>query len=370
MEIKTQYKFSEGLAPYKGSNGKFGYIDYKGNIKIEPKYEVVGAFNDGCASIGRYVREHIINVKFIDHKENLLPFDYDISYWDSFELGVLPYFKQGFCKLNELNPKPAIFINKKGEIPVALKDYDPLTDFNEDQLAEVRNTYGNKIINTKGEEIKVIQNGKEMGVPYSFFLLPFTESLKDALYHKSTRNPYVRIWSYFYFQYIEKDKAFYNINRKPFRYASRFDDGVACIQKEKDGHSIMCKKNFRKYQSWPSGYGYGSYDHDANDNIGEGLIPVVSKKGRNIYSIKSDSLIFENDYSFTYWVQGGAKNGMIKFKDMETRLFGYLNCINGTILKPIYKTATDFNEGFAYVYKDGKNLYINPFGDALISFKD
>ncbi|MBL1280123.1 MAG: WG repeat-containing protein [Fluviicola sp.] len=57
-------KFSEGFAPFKAKNELFGYLNYKGEAIIEPKFMKVGHFINGIA----WARNYNKQIGFIDTK--------------------------------------------------------------------------------------------------------------------------------------------------------------------------------------------------------------------------------------------------------------------------------------------------------------
>ena len=64
------YGFSEGLAPVK-SNGKWGYINRSGEFVIQPKYDGAEGFINGVAQISNYNGEDQSEC-YIDKKGNML----------------------------------------------------------------------------------------------------------------------------------------------------------------------------------------------------------------------------------------------------------------------------------------------------------
>lgn len=75
--------YSEGLAPCRdGDSELWGYVDLTGNWVIEPRWERIGAFEDGYAVVGREEQYGVIDRK----GETVLPFQY----------GSLRYLGSGF----------------------------------------------------------------------------------------------------------------------------------------------------------------------------------------------------------------------------------------------------------------------------------
>ena len=64
--------FCEGLAPFCQGDSLWGYIDTKGKVVINPKYDAAEFFTDGLAAVG-VGKGDDMTVKFID-KDNKVKF--------------------------------------------------------------------------------------------------------------------------------------------------------------------------------------------------------------------------------------------------------------------------------------------------------
>lgn len=110
--------FSEGLAAVK-INGKWGYINKTGKVIVEPQFENAYDFSDGLA----FVAKGSIFIKYCIDKTGRIVID-DPQYEFT-----TPWFKDGlalafFFKKGQSSSDNVIFINKKGEIKLDLKDFD------------------------------------------------------------------------------------------------------------------------------------------------------------------------------------------------------------------------------------------------------
>lgn len=65
LEMKPIWRgdFEEGLAVFKSENGKYGYIDPKGKVKIEPIYDSALSFEKGRAHVEQNDKVGVINKK-------------------------------------------------------------------------------------------------------------------------------------------------------------------------------------------------------------------------------------------------------------------------------------------------------------------
>lgn len=165
------YPYSEGYARIKNNkNGKWGYIDKKGIIAINPTYSNAYDFHGGYAVVSKGSDKFLINtngtkrgVSFpVDTTlvldENGIGFYRDrtkkyVFVNDDLELVNRPYimqhpFKEGFALTKDIKGTLA-YINDKGNIAINLSKYDDAGDFSEGKAWVMKNgKYG--YINTRG----------------------------------------------------------------------------------------------------------------------------------------------------------------------------------------------------------------------------
>ena len=133
-------EFTDSRLCWVNENGKFGYIDTKGNVKIACNYDKAGNFIDGIARVGRGRYEWYIN-----RNGKVIGRSYDYSEVLDFSCGLGAVNKGGRWG----------FINKKGKEVIELK-YDAVSQF-VDGYAMVKmgktvgliDTAGDLIINTQ-----------------------------------------------------------------------------------------------------------------------------------------------------------------------------------------------------------------------------
>ena len=142
-------EFTDSKLAWVNENGKFGYIDIKGNVKINCDLDVAGDFIEGIARVGRGAYQW-----FIDKKGNIIGRARDY-------VAVLDFS----CGLGAVNQGGRWgFINKKGKEVIELK-YDAVSRF-VDGYAMVKmgktfgliDTDGNLVINTQWFYDIVINN--------------------------------------------------------------------------------------------------------------------------------------------------------------------------------------------------------------------
>lgn len=77
LEYNDMDHFSDGLAAYK-ENGKWGYMDKVGHIKIKPRFDLAGYFTDGYAVIGQRFDECSYEFGIIDKEGyEIIPATYE-----------------------------------------------------------------------------------------------------------------------------------------------------------------------------------------------------------------------------------------------------------------------------------------------------
>lgn len=129
-------EFTDSKLAWVNENGKYGYIDTKGNVKIQCDLDVAGDFIDGIARVGRGNYEWYINKS---GKAVGRAFDY---------IKVLDFS----CGLGAVNKGGRWgFVDRKGKEVIELK-YDAVSQFVEGYaMVKMGKTFG--LINTKGESV-------------------------------------------------------------------------------------------------------------------------------------------------------------------------------------------------------------------------
>lgn len=150
---KTGYiaPYSEGLAAFRFPNGKYGYLDPKGDTAIAPTYDEAASFQEGLAAVkvgGKW--------GFIDTKGNMVvaPQFYEVG---NFSNGVTWFLDAELDKDYSLDHDmngdeyKKLYYNKKGEIAFSLP-YDTVCPFSEGLAAVLVNgKWG--FVNTDGKMV-------------------------------------------------------------------------------------------------------------------------------------------------------------------------------------------------------------------------
>lgn len=157
------YNFHEGLAAVTDGRGKVGFIDEKGRIVIEPKYDQAGNLSEGLIFVRSDDETGYINKKgelvFKANPENL----YD--------------FKEGLA-INNVDDSPYGFIDNKGEIVIPFQ-FDFAREFNE----------GLSCVKTGGKYGFIDKKGKYVINPQFEYASSFSNGLASA--RKGSRFGYV-----------------------------------------------------------------------------------------------------------------------------------------------------------------------------------
>lgn len=152
--------FTDSKLCWVNEGSKFGYIDIKGNVKINSTYDVAGDFVDGIARVGRGDKYWFINTR---EKQISKYVEYEDALDFSCGLGAVKRGKWGF-------------INKKGDEVISLQ-YDAVSQFVDDYaMVKMGKTFG--IINNKGERIIGTLEYNEIYIDNPIFK-EFVEKYKD-----------------------------------------------------------------------------------------------------------------------------------------------------------------------------------------------
>ena len=154
--LSTSYEFheySDGFARVKDiKNGKWGYIDHKGVIRVNPKYDTATDFQAGHAVVSLNGKTYSINKagdrKSLDFRpdQNIVTFSNGAGYVENSN-GTFSFFTKGYNvmpgeyeQINDFSDGLArvknkngniFYLNEDGKVVLALRDYADAGDFNE-----------------------------------------------------------------------------------------------------------------------------------------------------------------------------------------------------------------------------------------------
>lgn len=151
--IASVRKFSEGMAPFVGTNKMLGFINTSGNIVVEAKYLSVGYFQNGVAW-----------VKTIDKKVGFINQKGEWVLEPNFLSGSEFEKESGLAKVKRAD-ETVVLINIRGQV-IEVKDADTYSDFSEGyayakkggKVGFIDNT-GNWVIQPQFDAVRDFKNG-------------------------------------------------------------------------------------------------------------------------------------------------------------------------------------------------------------------
>lgn len=121
--VACDFKFSDGLLPVKDEDGKWGYVNKKGEMVITPKYDSYTPFSDGLALVSKSEKDGNSSVLVID-KNAEVKMELKLK---KFELQSP--FKNGLAVVEDKDKDRIGFINLKGEFKKVPKKVRRINDY-------------------------------------------------------------------------------------------------------------------------------------------------------------------------------------------------------------------------------------------------
>lgn len=153
--------FCEGLAPFCQGDSLWGYIDTKGKVVINPKYDAAEFFTDGLAAVG-VGKGDDMTVKFID-KDNKVKFTIKKEkyklYDSNFREGYLPVVKNEKIVLLDKEGNEAVKNSRMEEGYGGYMVCDGKFAFCKDDEFGLMNVDGEVLVRSKYEELWISQDG-------------------------------------------------------------------------------------------------------------------------------------------------------------------------------------------------------------------
>lgn len=286
------YDFSEGLAKVKTSN-KYGFINKKGIIVINPVFEDVSDFQEGMAKFKENGKFGFINIK----GEKVIKSTYTSA--GDFNSGVAKVIEEQGFWIQEGG-----YINKTGKVVITFKGSD-FGDFSEGLAA----------INIDGKYGYINTNATIVIKPQYSYAFPFRDGI--AWVCKSSANTGVM--------------------------ASFESDAVwGCI--DKSGNLVIPYKQF----FWPNSFyqGLASVQIKSNNEISK--FCYINKKG---------DVVIKPQFDFP----GNFHEGLARVKVQDK--YGYINTSGEFYIEPLFDFASDFKDGIAKVSIGKEVGYISKNGD-------
>ncbi|MCM1139984.1 MAG: WG repeat-containing protein [Muribaculum sp.] len=120
-------EFSNGMAPFKNENNKWGYINNNFNVVIAPTYDFVSAFQEGVAFVRKGSKWSIIDKNGKNILSNLYP-AFQGSAFDKPQNGYYPRINWSYCKDGRIWVQTSkyknILVDKAGQTILDDKSYE------------------------------------------------------------------------------------------------------------------------------------------------------------------------------------------------------------------------------------------------------
>jgi len=313
--LKDEYDKVEPLDKYLkiSKDDKFGVVDLRGNVVVNPKYDEIELFKDGRAKVqtGRYVgyidengKEVIACNKYIEGTD--------------FYKGYAYVKKSMEIEENSRFSGEWLRINKKGEEFNLTDTYYQIDNFSEGLVAVIKKSTPSKYflgyLNEKGETI--IDFKFELGTNAIHANKSFIDGIA-YVYDTTEMGYFINKFGEKEFDFSEQLIYDYELNNGLIK------SGQVCISKQ--------------------GKFYQESDSYWNDDLrrvmnGENKYGFINTEGYEIIKCKYD------------WA-GGFYDG-ISFVKKDGK-YGYIDKVGNEVVPCIYDKAENFSDGVGLVYKDG-----------------
>lgn len=334
LELQQINNFSEGLASAK-KDGKWGYIDKKGNVVIDFIYEKANDFSEGLASVGKDGKAGYINAK----GEVVVDFVYRSTYT----------FTNGYGVIRDGSYYGVI--DKVGNVIIEPNKYManivPLSNdlFYVDGGYTGETNLGYDIID---KESKVIIDGIAGARNFSEGLIAVKQ-----LYINGKSDMQNGKWGF-----IDKDGNM--VIDYQYDDANDFSDGLVRVVKDNKygfidkNNNIIIEIN-REYETYFTGMDFS-----------EGLA-LTDEDGKDIYIDTTGKKVFELEDGVCSY---GFNEGLAKVEKND--MIGYINKNGKLVVNYKYNSGSDFSDGLAKVYKDDDCTnfeFINSEGKTILAGK-
>lgn len=330
-------------------NGKYGYINKKGEEVIKPQYDYAGEFSEGLAPVCNNI-ENKGNQKcgYVNaNGEIVIPLRYDNANSFSNERGLI-----------SLNSKYG-FIDRTGKL-IIKNIYEEAQNFSENLAAvKINNKWG--FVDKNG----IIVIKPQFDIVRSFWgELAWFGKLKQ---NNITSHGYINKRG---LKIINFDEFFLSQDFNSGLVPKQTDNGCTYINKNSEEIINLQKLNMNAYRE-PEGGCAPFYNNllavqYGNNRKKFGYIDTTGKlKIKLDIQHKSNAKIFPS-YQIT-------SSKLIKVANSSNPncefTYGFVNRKGKIIVEPIYTYASEFRNGLAMIYSNGENKYINEYGKVIWSNK-
>ena len=350
LEVQGIWDFSEGLAKVK-INDKYGFINTKGEIVIEAKYESASDFSEGLAVVGIPDTEKESTQYYKPEKYGYIDKDGNVVIEPQYE--GCSDFKDG--KATVKKGIKGAFIDKTGK---------ELTDFK-----YTHGTGSDGVPLLLGDGLAVV-SAIDVGIKTGFFAIIDTNNNYEPIVNQtfgSVEELSSGLIAVKQAESMNKGKYGY-IDSKgnlviDYQYdtAWTFINEMAMVEKDGKVGLINSKGEVIVDFKYPDSNSMMTTDFSKDNN---GMISLYDGE-QYIYFDKdgNEKIKLEKGISASDFAEGYAK---VKKDDK----YGYIDTNGKLVIDYQYKSALDFSDGLAYVTKDSDSFeFINNKGKTIIAGK-
>ena len=325
-------------------DGKFGYIDSRGVVIIEPKYDSAKYFSEGLAFVkfkgkGGFINtkgEVEISFRVFERIHANMHFPWKDAY--SFSFGLLPFKgKGGKCG----------YIDKKGDW-VIKPEYKAVAPFYEGFAVVQRSPPRGlgfpiyEIINTKGEKL-IDKQFRGIG-RFSGGLIPVQLREKGSKYG------------------VLNNKGGWAVHPK-YNNIFDFKCGLARVWGGDKGNFYIDSKGNEIHISKEVKTELGGFvSYIAGSDFSCGVL--VGSVDRDYYFFSSKTFK-DTSGPFPYFKINSFSENLASFQKVEKGKFGFLNLEGEVVIKPRFTKINDFKNGLALVEDDIYRMYVDEKGKVI-----
>ena len=320
------------LAVAKEINGRYGFIDRKGNPVIPFVYDEAGSFSEGLAAVNQNGKSGYID------KDNqlIIPMHYDGA--GSFSEGLAIVLKNGLFG----------FINYKGKevIPCIHKNVSSFSN----GLAEIKDEVSNLsgYIDQTGDTVIPIQFTRAWRFVDGFAVV---RKLATSGRRKSTRKMFIDKSGGIVFPNYEPDLA-------------RFSEGFAPVVRKED--DVSCLINTDGVEVLPGFDNYSYFENGLTDVEKNGRIILIDKKGSQVLDLGPSE---SESYPWLFF-EGYSEGRILIGQDWyDYDKYGFLDRSGNQVIPYQYDQARVFSGGLAAVSIADSWGFINKKGEVIIYLK-
>jgi hypothetical protein len=391
----ANYIFLGELAPFRGENGLYGYINKSGEVVIDPKFLAAGPFNEGIAPVALSVDDQNVSVElgYIDSNGYVGVRQGDIyastPHYGNYSDALLPVFNNSFAIAHSFFKNKELPIGLNGFMNNNLISWPYLTDFNSDGIAtcsyfDPSGQEQHMVVTNEGKLINIIINEKPSYPRLTksdrarWYAWPranknsigyFTNSKSDGIYHFP-----VQEGNACFLLTLNDNKTGFDILHGPVESISHFKNNRAV--QFFDGELILVDKSLQKIKT------IQQVDRDL-------IVNVLASPDNNFVSVSFFGGGGHEHHEMNFFDLKKEKwlyNSNLQMNDRETEIVdnfliyrpGGDGSMGGIFLKNIYdnspqglsiKNATDPSKGIICIENHyGKYAYINKDYEEIFSF--